>query len=146
RMCVGHVTSCTGRYARRGAGRSPGGVNLRGESYDAQVTSAPSGTAPPARGVRRELAEGDALTRYAPGAPHALRFDSRLAWDGWRARVDGDHLRATFPGTAVQVDGAWYEVRRIERIGERWAYYLDAWEEQFPLREPRELSADACRR
>jgi hypothetical protein len=27
------------------------------------------------RGVRRELAEGDGLTRYPPGAPFVWRFD-----------------------------------------------------------------------
>jgi hypothetical protein len=55
-------------------------------------------------------------------------------------------VRATFPGTAVRVDGEWYEVMRAEPLAGRIAYYLAPWDESFPLRDPRELSAEACRR
>ncbi len=55
-------------------------------------------------------------------------------------------MRATFPGTPVRVEGEWYEVRRAERVGPRFVYYLAPWDESFPLRAPRELSAEACRR
>ena len=110
---------------------------------DTPATAVP---VPAPRGPRRELAEGDGLTRYAPGAPFALRFDSRLEWDGWQARVDGDAVRATFPGTAVRVEDVWYEVRRAETVAGRFVYFLAPWDDSFPLREPRELSAEACRR
>ena len=46
----------------------------------------------------------------------------------------------------MQVDGGWFEVRRIESVAGRFVYYLGPWDESFPLREPRELSAEACRR
>jgi hypothetical protein len=110
------------------------------------MTNEGTGAPAPTRGVRRELAEGDGLTRYPPGGPFALRFDSRREWDGWRARDEGDLTRATFPGTPVRVEGEWYEVVRAEPMGARFVYYLAPWQERFPLRDPRELSAEACRR
>jgi hypothetical protein len=109
------------------------------------VADTPATAVPAARGQRRELAEGDGLTRYPPGAPFPLRFDSRREWDGWRSRVDGDAVRATFPGTPVQVEGEWYEVMRAEVVAGRFVYFLAPWDDSFPLREPRELSPEACR-
>lgn len=110
------------------------------------MTSEDSAAPGAMRGARRELAEGDGLTRYPPGSPFLLRFDSLREWESWKARVEGDLVRATFPGTPVRVEGEWYEVVRAEPVGARFVYYLAPWDERFPLREPQELSPEACRR
>ncbi|HEV8628813.1 MAG TPA: hypothetical protein VGV61_00750 [Thermoanaerobaculia bacterium] len=110
------------------------------------MTSPPADSGGAPRGVRRELAEGDGLTRYSEGTPFPLRFDSRREWEGWRAREEGDQIRATFAGTPVRVEDTWYEVVRAEQVAGRFVYYLAPWDERQPLRAPQELSAEACRR
>jgi hypothetical protein len=116
----------------------------------------PEATAPPAR--RTPFASGEYLTRFPPGAPHALRLDCRREKPGWQARLPGGLVEATFPGTAVLFENHYYEIAAAREVGGWVSYYLDPWDDAMVLRrivelspaasesEHRERSADLLRR
>ncbi len=101
-------------------------------------------TAPAA--ARAPFAPGEFLTRFPPGAPHALRLDSRREKPGWQARLPGGLVEAAFAGTAVLFEGRYYEVTSAREVGGWVSYYLDPWDEALVLRRIVELSPQASAR
>ncbi len=101
---------------------------------------------------RQPYAAGDGLTRYPSGSafspmvPVVLRIDS--PWEKpWKARLPGGAMAAPFPGTAIEFEGALYEVVRAEATGNGppYIYLLAPWEEESP-RQVIPYSVEACER
>lgn len=90
--------------------------------------------APARRVVRRPFAAGDFLTRIEEGGALRFRVDAPAEKAGWRARIEPTMTSAEHPGTAVDVEGAWYEIVRASEVAGRVVYELAPWEDRFPIR------------
>jgi len=66
---------------------------------------------------------------------------------GWKERVPGTATRATFPGSAVEFENLFFEVRKVEfDPAGRYRYYLSAWDNCYPIRTPITYSVETCLR
>ena len=92
------------------------------------------------QGIRIHLGAGDFLTRYPPGARYRLRVETPVERT-WRARIEGDQIRATHHGTGLLFQDRYYEVVTTE-IGEDGLihYCLAPWPEDAIIRQAAELS------
>jgi hypothetical protein len=90
---------------------------------------------------RTPYAGGEFITRFPSGEICRMRIDSPHEKSGWRARIPGDLVTATFPGTPIYFAGDFYELVRAEMLGARFVYYLAAWDPAFPLRAVATYSA-----
>jgi len=90
--------------------------------------------------LRIHLAAEDFITRFPPGGPYRFRIETPFERN-WRARIAGDQIRATHPGTALLFQDRYYEVVRSEP-GENglFHYYLAPWQDDLVIRQAAELS------
>ena len=79
-------------------------------------------------------------------ADSALRLLAPFLQPDWRARPPERLGRAPFPGSALELDGAWYEILAFESApppGRGVVYHLAPWDERFPLRRTFSLAPEA---
>ena len=98
---------------------------------------------------RKHFAAGDSLTRFSSGSQFELCIDSAAEKHDWKPRVSESH-KAVFPGTAIAFEDKYYEVVEIKIQKEegvsRYCYYLNRWDERFPIRVQFRYSTEECRR
>lgn len=98
---------------------------------------------------RTYFAAGEYMTRFPPGSSEEILIDSPRQKRNWHAHAPGNQLRPEFPGTAVVIDGRYYEVLRIAlQPGEppRHLYFLGAWPDHFPIRAQFSYTREECER
>ena len=97
---------------------------------------------------RVHFAAGDYLTRYPEGHHYKLRIDAPFEKPGWKARSFSPTGQSIFPGTAIEFEGRYYEVvfQDYEQGPPlRICYYLNPWEEHFPIRLQFHYNKEECR-
>ncbi len=107
-----------------------------------------SDAAPP-RAERRRIGGDFQLTVYPAGEVFPLRIDCGFVPTGWVGRREQTVRSAAFPGTAVMLEGTWYEVLRVEASQgspRRYYFHLAPWEDQHTFRKAVELTAEEARR
>ena len=84
------------------------------------------------------------FTLLDSGAP---QVDVGFAVADWKPAIPARHQRAAFPGTAMLVDGSWYEIYRVAPLAgapHRTAYHLRPWDDAHVIRTAFELTSEAC--
>src|ERR687891_2834269 len=97
---------------------------------------------------RVHFAAGDYLTRYPEGHHYKLRIDAPFEKPGWKARSFSPTGQSIFPGTAIEFEGRYYEVvfQDYEQGPTlRICYYLNPWEDHFPIRLQFHYNKEECR-
>ena len=97
---------------------------------------------------RAHYAAGDYLTRYPEGDGYQLRIDAPFEKPGWKARSFSPTGQSIFPGTAIEFEGKYYEITFQDyEPGPpmRICYFLNAWEERFPIRVQFHYNKEECR-
>lgn len=98
---------------------------------------------------RAYFAAGEYITRFPAGFSHEILIESPREKSGWIPRSEKTHTHAVFPGTAILIDGRYYEVLSSARIpGEKpsYLYYLNPWPENFPIRLQFRYTKEECER
>lgn len=98
--------------------------------------------------AKRALGSGFQLVILPAGGPYELRLDAPFEHPEWIRRQETVG-RATYPGTALLVDGRWYEILSVEDasgVSRRVSYGLAPWEDRFPLRKVYELTPEYLKR
>jgi hypothetical protein len=97
---------------------------------------------------RLPFAAGDYLTRYPAGHHYSLRIDSPFEKPGWKSRTFSPTGQSMFPGTAIEFEGRYYEIIFQDyQPGPPLAvrYYLNRWEDRFPIRVQFHYNEQECR-
>lgn len=84
-------------------------------------------------GDRKYFAAGDYVTREPQNSSFQLLIESPFEKAGWNTRTSSP-LGTTFPGTAIRFEDRYYEVLLVQSDGPSFRYYLNPWEEKFPIR------------
>lgn len=98
---------------------------------------------------RKHFAAGDYVTRYASGSDPEIIIDSPHEKRNWKPRAAETATRAMFPGTAILLDGAYYEVISRQRLpGDpaRYVYSLNPWPDGSPIRVQFAYTREECER
>jgi hypothetical protein len=104
------------------------------------MTNENTGSTASGQPVRIHLGAKDFLTRYPPGERYRLRLETPVERT-WRARIEGDQIRATHHGTALLFQDHYYEVVLTEVGGTGLIhYYLAPWPDDAIIRQAAELS------
>ncbi|MCI0413579.1 hypothetical protein L0222_12370 [bacterium] len=97
---------------------------------------------------RTHFAAGDYLTRYPEGHHYKLRIDAPFEKPGWKSRSFSPTGQSIFPGSAIEFEGSYYEiVFQDYEPGPplQICYYLNPWEERFPIRLQFHYNKEECR-
>ena len=97
---------------------------------------------------RRRVGGDVYLTPLSPtsGSRH-WRVDVGFVVPDWKAATEADAFHAAFPGTALLVDGDWYEIASagdMPGAPHRTAYSLRPWDDADVIRTSFELTSEAC--
>jgi hypothetical protein len=82
---------------------------------------------------RKYFAAGDYVTHKPDHASFDLLIETPFEKLGWKARSSSP-LGTTFPGTAIRFEDRYYEVLLIQNSTPFHHYYLNPWEDRFPIR------------
>jgi hypothetical protein len=101
----------------------------------------------PSKLDRKHFFVGDFLTRLPSPGPYALLIDSPIPKPGWKQRMLSQDAKTTFPGSAVLFEDRHYEMVLEEEDGTgRHLYYLNPWDERFPIRIQFAYTREECLR
>ena len=90
-----------------------------------------------------------AASSGAPGsdAPQRRRIETGFAVADWKARREADAYRSAFPGTAIGIEGDWFEIVAVATSAgapRRTYYDLLPWDDANVIRTAFELTPGAC--
>jgi hypothetical protein len=97
---------------------------------------------------RNHFAAGDYLTRYPQGNTYDIQIESPFVKPGWKARSFSPTGESIFPGTAIEFEGAYYEIFLQENKSGSpviISYYLKKWDNRFPIRVQFHYNEQECR-